>query len=109
MVPGRMALLVTLFLVLTNIFTNAEDQSVVSTSTNMLSIWLLACIFFVFGALAAYAGILSFRYKSYELQTAAKTSKWLKTIDMAFFLMFPTIFGVFNFIYWYHVSIIEYV
>ena len=108
MVPGRMALLVTLFLVLTNIFTNAEDQSIVSTSTNMLSIWLLACIFFVFGALVAYAGILSIRYKSYEIQ-ASKTFKWLKIIDVAFFVFFPTMFGVFNLVYWYQVSIIEYV
>ena len=103
-VPGRMALLVTLFLVLTNIYTNVENQSPVSNSTNLLSIWVMVCLVFVFGALMAYAAILFMRYKSYsELQAPNKTS-WLKVIDMTFLAIFPALFGVFNLFYWSHAA-----
>ena len=99
-----MALLVTLFLVLTNIYTNVENQSPVSNSTNLLSIWLMVCLVFVFGALMAYAAILFIRYKSYsELQAPNKTS-WLKVIDMTFLAIFPALFGIFNLFYWSNVS-----
>ena len=104
MVPGRMALLVTLFLVLTNIYSNVEDQSPVSNTINLLSLWMITCILFVFGALMAYAGILLVRYKTYdEFQTHNKAS-WLKITDLTFLVIFPVLFGVFNFIYWSYTS-----
>lgn len=104
MVPGRMALLVTLFLVLTNIYSNVEDQSPVSNMINLLSLWMITCILFVFGALMAYAGILFVRYKTYdEFQTPNKAS-WLKITDLTFLVIFPVLFGVFNFIYWSYTS-----
>ena len=103
-VPGRMALLVTLFLVLTNMFGHVENQSPVSNSINLLSLWVISCILFVFGALLAYAGILFVRYKSYfEFQTPEKI-KWLKIIDISCLISFPIIYGVFNFIYWTHAN-----
>ncbi|XP_023338671.1 acetylcholine-gated chloride channel subunit acc-2 [Eurytemora carolleeae] len=53
-----MALLVTLFLVLINIFNNTTNVSPNTEGMTAISSWMLACIFFVFGALMSYAFIL---------------------------------------------------
>ena len=57
-IPGRMALLVTLFLVVINIFNNLISNSPNSAGFNAVSAWVFSCLVFVFGALVAYAGIL---------------------------------------------------
>ena len=57
-VPGRMTLLVTLFLVLINIFNNITSNSPNVEGLTSISAWVITCILFVFGALAGYAGIL---------------------------------------------------
>lgn len=57
-VPGRMTMLVTLFLVLINIFTNITSTSPNVEGLSSISAWIIACILFVFGALVGYAGIL---------------------------------------------------
>lgn len=57
-VPGRMGLLVTLFLVLINIFNGVKAGSPQSTNLNAVDLYLLVCIFLVFGALAEYATVL---------------------------------------------------
>ena len=105
-VPGRMALPVTLFLVLTNIYSSADNLSPVSISTNMLALWLIVCIFFVYGALAAYAIILLARYKLQSEKYVTYYSKWLRVFDLSLLTIFPILFGLFNFMYWYHVSTI---
>ena len=53
-----MTLLVTLFLVLTNIFNNIPATSPKVDGFSALTVWVLSCILFVFGALVGYAGIL---------------------------------------------------
>ena len=107
MVPGRMALLVTLFLVLTEIYTNVANQSPVSNSTNQLSLWVITCIFFVFGALMEYAGLLFVRYQSYiDSDEAFTNASRMKTIDLFFFTTFPITFMIFNVIYWLQAYII---
>lgn len=57
-VPGRMALLITLFLVLINIFNNITTNSPKAEGLTAIEIWMLACILFVFGTLIEYAVIL---------------------------------------------------
>ena len=57
-VPGRMTLLVTLFLVLINIFTNITTNSPNVEGLTSISAWVIICILFVFGALLGYAGLL---------------------------------------------------
>ena len=59
-VPGRMALLVTLFLVLINIFNTITNVSPNTEGMTAIASWMIACMFFVFGALLAYATILYF-------------------------------------------------
>ena len=57
-VPGRMALLVTLFLVLINIFNSVRQRAPISSSLNALDLYIVVCIFLIFGALMEYAAIL---------------------------------------------------
>merc|ERR1711982_305792 len=63
-IPGRMALLVTLFLVLVNIFNNVTTNTPKAEGLTAIEAWMLACILFVFGALIEYAAIL-FRKQHY--------------------------------------------
>merc|ERR1719350_2563500 len=58
-IPGRMALLVTLFLVLVNIFNNVTTNTPKAEGLTAIEAWMLACILFVFGALVEYAVILN--------------------------------------------------
>ena len=53
-----MALLVTLFLVLVNIFNAITTNSPKADGLNALQAWIITCIFFVFGALLEYSVIL---------------------------------------------------
>ena len=55
---GRMALLVTLFLVLVNIFNNVTTNTPKAEGLTAIEAWMLACILFVFATLAEYAGLL---------------------------------------------------
>jgi len=57
-IQGRMALLVTLFLVLVNIFNAITTNSPKADGLNALQAWVIACIFFIFGALFEYSVIL---------------------------------------------------
>jgi len=57
-VPGRMALLVTLFLVLINIFNSVRERAPISTQLNAVDLYLVVCIFLVLSALLEYALIL---------------------------------------------------
>ena len=50
-VPGRMAMLITLFLVLINIFNIVTTNSPNVEGMTAIGAWMLVCIFFVFGAL----------------------------------------------------------
>ena len=63
LVAGRMALLITLFLVLVNIFNNVNTNSPKAEGLTAIEIWMLACILFVFGALVVYAVVLYLKQK----------------------------------------------
>ena len=56
-IPGRMALLITLLLVLVNVFGTVIYTHQTKYLT-LLDIWMISCIIFVCGALVAYAAIL---------------------------------------------------
>ena len=63
-VPGRMAMLITLFLVLINIFNIVTTNSPNVEGMTAIAAWMLVCIFFVFGALVGYAYLLWKKKKS---------------------------------------------
>lgn len=75
-VPGRMALLVTLFLVLINIFNSVRERAPISSRLNAVDLYLVVCIFWVFGALMEYAVILLLlkkrRRPKYSIDTGLK-------------------------------------
>jgi len=126
-IPGRMALLVTLFLVLVNIFNTVTTNTPKAEGLTAIEAWMLACILFVFGALIEYAAILfkkqryvsgqhkvnlkivckeNFKYEVQEKSPAnqAVTMQQLAEeywrIDKFFLKVFPTLFIIFNIIYW---------
>merc|ERR1719410_1235541 len=78
-VPGRMAMLVTLFLVLINIFNSVREQAPISSRLNAIDLYLVVCIFLVFSALMEYAVIL------FLLKTRRKP---MRTIDQGFKYLF---------------------
>jgi len=76
-IPGRMALLVTLFLVLVNIFNTVTTNTPKAEGLTAIEVWMLSCILFVFGALIEYALIL-FRKQTKGVQP--KRTKNIKLI-----------------------------
>ena len=57
-IPGRMGLLVTVFLVIINIFIGVKNQSPATTGLNAADVFLVVCIGQVFVALIEYALVL---------------------------------------------------
>ena len=56
--PGRIGLLLTTFLMLTNMFIGVTQTSPTSGGINQSQLWLLSCIFFVFSSSMVYFIIL---------------------------------------------------
>ena len=112
-----MTLLVTLFLVLINIFNNITIISPNTETMTALSAWMISCIIFVFGAMVAYAGILYAKYmRSKVIRVGPKMTNGvvqtmtpeeidnedtnLKSVDKCLLGFFPIIFSLFNMAYW---------
>jgi hypothetical protein len=104
-VPGRMTLLVTLFLVLINIFNNITANSPNTETLTAISTWMITCILFVFGALTSYGGILYCKYKTSsrtsDIETVNKEVLKLKHIDNVLLCLFPLLLILFNVVYWH--------
>ena len=58
-----MALLITLFLVLVNIFNNVTTNSPKAETLTAIEIWMLACILFVFGEMLTTDWLQTDRYE----------------------------------------------
>ena len=112
-VPGRMAMLITLFLVLINIFNIVTSNSPNVEGMTAIAAWMLVCIFFVFGALVGYAYLLWKKKKScLKRKKSRKMSEeetkmrqilkedYRSRVDDVFLVVFPIMFLVFNLIYW---------
>jgi hypothetical protein len=118
-VPGRMGLLITIFLVLINIFNGAKLSAPVSTSLNAVDLYIIFCIGKVFLALSVYGVILfkdrmMFFFNGMGRNTIAVTSVSANTknftpvnkhsfnqkLDAISFIVFPIMFIIFNIIYW---------
>ena len=121
-VPGRMGLLATIFLVLINIFNGAKSAAPSSTSLNALDLYLIVCIGQVFLALIEYAIILFVSNKGvrsfFVCNTGTKKKKIVQSngsgkteieqiqedmkskMDSVSIIVFPSFFILFNVIYW---------
>ena len=73
-VPGRMALLVTLFLVLVNIFNSVTANAPKAEGLTAVETWVVMCILHVFCVLAEYAIILKIIQIEKRKHTTARRS-----------------------------------
>jgi len=119
-VAGRMGLLITILLCLVNIFNVINNNSPSVKGVTALSVWVLTCIMFVFSAVVAYTGILSkslIMFVSYKFFSGQKppesedkredsayrigvSSNYYREADIFFLVSFPSMFLLFNAIYW---------
>ena len=109
MVPGRMTLLVTLFLVLLGLFLQVLDRQPITETISAISWWMLSCIMFLFWAMLGYIFILFNMYfkqtrvkpENSHMYNGSKANYELAVKTDYFLLIFiPSLFGVFNAIYW---------
>ena len=94
-IPGRMTLLVTLFLVLINIFINVTTTSPNTESLTSISAWIIICILYVCLALLEYGGILLFKYVFDE-----HAMKSVKNVDLFSLSLSSITFIIFNVLFW---------
>ena len=115
-IPGRMALLITLLLALVNLSGTVIDKRPSTKSTTILEIWMFICTSYVWTALVAYAALLMNKrdWKSSESVkpvTVKSTShekpgrSEVKEIkcnnwDLKYLKYFPLVFSLINLMYW---------
>ena len=97
-IHGRIILLVTLILILTDIFINVTSKSPNTKSVTSISAWILTCIHFVFGALLEYGCILFYKYVSIFRDDNDK--KYLKQFDLLALMSSVMSFITFNIVFW---------
>ena len=124
-VPGRISLLLTTFLVLVNLFNSAKSQAPVSKYLNAIDVYLVGCIMHVFFALIEYSIVLCIvtRKKScfigangktnelpppigsmtnslsLEMNVKSKNQFYFNKIDAISIFFFPLCFLIFIFVY----------
>ena len=124
-VPGRLGMLLTLFLCMVNTLNNACNNSPKAPGgpTAMIR-WLIVCLLFMLFSLVEYAWILAFYQESKKMEsydsetkkhsksllgenievksnTAIRSKKWTpKRIDQAALLVLPVLFTVIIILFW---------
>ena len=73
-IPGRIALIITTFLVLVNIANTVFSSSPTADTINPIQVWILACIVFVFITVLEYAYIL-FMMRRVKQSSMSKSNK----------------------------------
>ena len=91
-----MGLLITLFLVLVNLFISITTNTPNTKSLTSISTWVLVCIIFVQGAVLEYGGILLFKYFS----VSNVGSEVLHKVDLLSLILSIVTFLTFNVVYW---------
>ena len=106
MIPGRMILLITLLLILTNIFTSVTSQSPTTKSLTSISTWIITCILFVYGALMEYGCILAYIHVTCSSSVGQRENvrKIINRLDSICLFFTITTFTVFNLTFWNIVS-----
>ena len=99
-IPGRIALLVTILLCMTNIFINVTSKSPNTKSINSISAWIMACVFFVYSALLEYGCILLYKYLTRSFNVALSAKKFLTHVDLVCLSISFCAFILFNLIFW---------
>ena len=113
-IPGRISLIATQFLTLTNIFIYQLSHSPSGTHLNALEIYILTSLFFVLATIIEFGLVLAVKrtqflggqqnkvvtFKSIDA-TSIREKRYSKAdkIDFASFLVFSTAYVIFNCIY----------
>ena len=71
-IPGRMALLVTILLMLINMFGDVRDDTPLKSAISYLDVWFMVWIVFVTGVLFEYAAIIRIRFMSTDSEATVK-------------------------------------
>jgi len=103
-VAGRMALLITIFLMLVNV-SNASDSTLASSiGLTGLDLWLRACMAFVAAAIGEYFFLLfvKFRLKKEEDEGKEKINAYCSRVDRFAGFAYAFLMLVFNVCYWAH-------
>ena len=95
-----MTLIVTLFLVIVNIFISVTTQSPKTTSLTSISAWMIACILFICGALLEYGIILLYKHCTSHEKLPRNVKNALNKVDTLGLLVSVVSFLLFNFIFW---------
>ena len=100
MIPGRMSLLMILFLNLQTIYMNVIARSPESVGMTHIMNWMIACIIFVFFAIIEYGVMLFcrfvFEYKSFEKDYAKKR---LMQVDFICLIISMISFAIFTIVF----------
>ena len=97
-VPGRIGLLITIFLVLINIFNNVTEKSPNTETLTNISVWIISCITFIYSALVEYGSLLYFKrvYKNSQYFEIG-----LKKVDIICLFTSMILFFLFNAAFWF--------
>ena len=102
-IAGRMILLVTIFLVLVNIFNTVTTNSPKVQGLTAIGVWMLVCILFVFGALVEFAVVLFKHMRAANSQYSTNSKQEIEEyakMEKLFVIILPILFLIFNIIYW---------
>ena len=96
MIPGRMSLLMILFLNLQTIHMNVISRSPESVGTTHIMNWMIACIIFVFFAIIEY-GVMLFCQFVFDYKSIAKdyAKKQLMKVDFISLMISMISFSIF--------------
>ena len=108
-IAGRMGLLITLVLVLINLFVNCTRESPNADSFTLVSTWMVFCIFFICLAICEYGCILMVNhYHKYFTNDQRKQrndiSNAIGYTDTIFLFISIFLFVSFNMIYWSNID-----
>ena len=98
-IPGRMSLLITLFLSLTTLLVSTITSSPpVAVGISALTAWIIIQYVFILAAILAYAFLLAFfRFADGSDERKKKTAK---DIDRTYIIVFPVVYLVIGSFYW---------
>ena len=99
-IPGRMALLITLILCLVNIFMSVTTSSPNADTISSIGSWMTFCIIFVHYCLVEYGTILFMKYCHCHNYSVEYEKKLFKTVDLVALTTGLFTFIVFNIVFW---------
>ena len=100
--PGRIVTLVTITLILTNMFTTIKSSSptVNANTVSSIGIWLIFCLIFVIICLVEYGIIQYLKYLSSKCYSEEQSLIMSRRIDRISFFISPFIIAAFIITYW---------